>query len=331
MVVLLHSAPAFGAVERYVVAIAGALGRDALLVHPGIEQFERLGIRTVVVERPTVRTLAGLLRRERAEIAHVTDVWPQAVAAARLARVPRVLVTHHTPELPRRDNLPGRAWQQLGWALKPEVIYTSEADRSTDGRRPSHVIPLGIDVERFGAAVPALGGDAPIVGTVGRLEPQKDQATFIDAVPAVVARRQDVRFVIAGEGTLKPQLAARARGYPVELLGHRDDVPEVLTSLAVFVSTSRFEGLGVAVLEAQAAGVPVVATPVGGVAETVIDGETGLVVRPGDPDALAQRIIELLEDSALAHRLTTEARRRVRERYTESRMIEETLALYGWT
>ena len=125
MIVLLHGAPAHGAVERYVEQIATALGDDGVLVQPHLHGFEE----------GSVRELVRILRRLRPQVAHVMDVWPQALVAARLARVPRVLVTHHTPELPRRDNLAGRAWQRLAWLTRPEVIYTSEADRASDGRR----------------------------------------------------------------------------------------------------------------------------------------------------------------------------------------------------
>jgi glycosyltransferase involved in cell wall biosynthesis len=106
-------------------------------------------------------------------------------------------------------------------------------------------------------------------------------------------------------------------------------VPELLASFDVFAFPSLFEGLCLAVIEAQAAGVPVVATPVGGIRETVVDGETGLLVPPRDPAALAVAIRRLLDDPDLARRLADEARRRVRETYSEQRMIELTLGLYG--
>ncbi|TML59554.1 MAG: hypothetical protein E6G22_12860, partial [Actinobacteria bacterium] len=164
MIALLHAARAQGAVERYVEQVAGALGDEAVVVQPHLQGFEE----------GSVLELARILRRLRPRIAHVMDVWPQAVVAARLARVPRVLVTHHTPELPRRDNLAGRAWQRLGWLARPEVIYTSEVDRERDGRRPSHVVALGIDLDRFDGARPALRSERPLVGNVARLAPQKD-------------------------------------------------------------------------------------------------------------------------------------------------------------
>jgi len=327
VIVLLHGAPAYGAVERYVAAIARGLGDRGLLVHPGVPELDRLGVPTTVLRNPSVVTLTRLLRRLRPRVVHVTDVWPQALVAARLARVPRLLVTHHTPELPRDDNLAGRAWLRLGWATRPEVIYTSEADRERDGREPSHVVPLGIDLDRFAAAEPALPKDGPVVGNVARLAPQKDHASLLEAARLL----GDVRFVIVGDGELREELERRADGLPVELTGARDDVPELLASFDVFAFPSLFEGLCLAVIEAQAAGVPVVATPVGGIRETVVDGETGLLVPTGDPAALAAAIRRLLDEPDLARRLAGEARRRVRERYSEQRMVELTLGLYEAT
>src|SRR5207253_9887368 len=90
---------------------------------------------------------------------------------------------HDTPELPRRDNPAGRLWRRLGWAMRPLVIYTSEADRTRDGRRPSRVDDLGIDLERFASGRPAL--DGTVVGSVGRLAEQKGQRTLLEAVPLV--------------------------------------------------------------------------------------------------------------------------------------------------
>ena len=322
---LLHPAPAYGAVERYVEAIARAVREETLLLHPGVEEFESLPVQTVQVD-PSVTTLVRLLRSARPRLAHVTDAWPQALVAARLARVPRVLVTHHTPELPRRDNVAGRVWQRLGWATRPEVIYTSEADRERDGRSPSHVVTLGIDVERFAsgrAALPKQEG-RPLVGNVARLAAQKDHRTLLGAA----ALMPEADFAIAGEGELRDELE-RAAGPNVRLLGRRSDVPDVLASLDVFAFPSLYEGLCLAVIEAQAAGVPVVATAVGGIKETVVDGETGLLVPARDPEALAAAIRWVLEHPTEAGRLADEARRRAVERYSLQRMIDETLALYG--
>ena len=315
MIALLHAARAQGAVERYVEQVAGALGDEAVVVQPHLQGFEE----------GSVLELARILRRLRPRIAHVMDVWPQAVVAARLARVPRVLVTHHTPELPRRDNLAGRAWQRLGWLARPEVIYTSEVDRERDGRRPSHVVALGIDLDRFDGARPALRSERPLVGNVARLAPQKDHRTLIEAARLV----PEADFVVAGDGELRHELERQAAGSRVRFLGARDDVPELLASLDVFAFPSLFEGLCLAVIEAQAAGVPVVATPVGGIRETVVDGETGLLVPTGDPGGLAAAIRRLLEDRPAAEAMAAEAKRRVRERFSIERMLDETLRLYA--
>jgi len=315
VIALLHAARAQGAVERYVEQVAGALGDEAVVVQPHLQGFEE----------GSVLELARILRRLRPRIAHVMDVWPQAVVAARLARVPRVLVTHHTPELPRRDNLAGRAWQRLGWLARPEVIYTSEVDRERDGRRPSHVVALGIDLDRFDGARPALRSERPLVGNVARLAPQKDHRTLIEAARLV----PEADFVVAGDGGLRHELERQAAGSRVRFLGARDDVPELLASLDVFAFPSLFEGLCLAVIEAQAAGVPVVATPVGGIRETVVDGETGLLVPTGDPGGLAAAIRRLLEDRPAAEAMAAEAKRRVRERFSIERMLDETLRLYA--
>ena len=136
-------------------------------------------------------------------------------------------------------------------------------------------------------------------------------------------------FVVAGDGELRHELERQAAGSRVRFLGARDDVPELLASLDVFAFPSLFEGLCLAVIEAQAAGVPVVATPVGGIRETVVDGETGLLVPTGNPGGLAAAIRRLLEDRPAAEAMAAEARRRVRERFSIERMLDETLRLYA--
>jgi glycosyltransferase involved in cell wall biosynthesis len=173
--------------------------------------------------------------------------------------------------------------------------------------------------------------DGTIVGNVARLAEQKGQRTLLEAVPFVLERHPESRFAIAGEGELRRELESLAAplGDRAVLLGARDDVPDLLASFAVFAFPSLYEGLCLAVIEAQAAGVPVVATPVGGIRETVVDGETGWLVPPRDPRALADRIVWVLDHPDEARRIAEEGRRRARERYSEAAMVERTLALYA--
>jgi glycosyltransferase involved in cell wall biosynthesis len=350
VIVLVHGAPAFGAVERYIETIAAALlgsGEEVALVYPDAAELAPLAalaganVRTLPfapaeLAQPTplqaVR-LARRLRRLQPRVVHVMDVWATGQIATRLARSPRLLVTHHTPELPRDDSVFGRAWFRLGWLTRPEVIYTSDADQLHDSRRlVSHVIPYGIDLDRFARARPALRNDGPIIGTVARLAPQKGHRVLIDAAPLVLGRHPDARFVLVGDGEIRDELEQRVRDAGLadffEFTGERDDVPELLASFDVFALPSFFEGLCFAVIEAQAAGIPVVATGVGGIVETVLPGETGIRCEPGDAGSLAEGILRILDDPAEGHRLAREARRRVRARYSVDRMVEETIALY---
>ncbi len=330
MIVFVHGLRNWGSVEEYVAALVRALGDDTVLLYPedpALAPFAELGGEPYNLDAPGLtRRLARRLRALGPRIVHVTDVFPQALIAARLARAPHVVVTHHTPELPRRDNLAGRLWTRLGWLTRPDVIYTSETDRRRDGRPRAHVIELGIDLERFRNGTRVLEGR--IVGNVARLAEQKGQRDLIAAAPAVLEHHPDVRFVVAGDGELRAELEELARplGDRFELLGARDDVPDLLTSFEVFAYPSRFEGLCLAVIEAQAAGVPVVATPVGGIPENVVDGETGLLVPPRDPAALAAAINRLLNDP---DGFAARAQSRVFERYSQARMVERTLALYA--
>ena len=344
MIALLHGAPAWGAVERYVGAVARGLhdrGDEAVLVYPDVPEllpFAATGLRTETF-RPDLSAprlalwLRRFLGRARPRVVHVTDVWPPAMVAARLARVPRTIVTHHTPELPRRESVAGRLWWQLAWGGRPEVVYTSETDRTGDARTSlrTHVIELGIDLERFASGRPALAKDGPLVGNVARLAEQKGQRYLLEAL----AQLPEARLALVGDGELHRELERRADELGVAdrvlFAGSRDDVPDVLASFDVFAFPSLFEGLCLAVIEAQAAGVPVVATPVGGIRETVVHGKTGLLVPPRDARALADGIRRLLEHPGEAAELAAEAKRRVFERFSERRMVERTLELYEGT
>jgi glycosyltransferase involved in cell wall biosynthesis len=333
VIAYLHQASAWGAVERYLQQLLAGLDESAVVVHPEGAPVAPLAtladLRPYDPARSTPSLLVHLvreLRLLRPRLVHVVDVWPLAVLAARIARVPRVVVTHHTPELPRHDNLRGRLLWQAGWLARPEVIYTSGTDRERDGRRRGVVIPLGLDLERFD--VGRRPHDDRVIGNVARLAAQKDQRLLVEAAPAILERFPDTRFVVVGEGPLLAELERLAARLPFEFTGERDDVPDLLSGFDVFAFPSRFEGLCLAVIEAQAAGLPVVATPVGGIRETVVDGETGLLVPVGDAGALADAVCRLLEDPELGRKLAVAARARVHERFSLAALIQRTLTFY---
>jgi glycosyltransferase involved in cell wall biosynthesis len=188
------------------------------------------------------------------------------------------------------------------------------------------VVRNGIDVDRYAAPAPRRFGDGPVIGAVGRLESEKGHDVLLDAMPLVRRARPDVRLVLVGAGSLDGDLRRRAvEG--VHFAGEVD-AAEVLGSFDVFCQPSRYESQGLAVLEAMAAGVPVVATEVGGVPDAVLPGETGLLVKPADPAALAAALLRTLDDRPAAAARAARARERVRAEFSVDRMVRDYARLY---
>lgn len=215
--------------------------------------------------------------------------------------------------------------RRLGLFKKARVELIRSGFELEPFRRP------GIDRraarERLG-----LPGEVPLVGTVACFKPQKDLSTLLRAARAVRTSVPDARFVIAGDGDLRPslerQLERDGLKPAVTLLGWRDDLPEILAALDVFLLTSRWEGLPRSIIQAMAAGVPVVATAVDGVLDIVADGETGLLAKPGDHIGLGRRVAELLQDGGRAKELAASAALQV-EPFELGRMIGSLEALYA--
>jgi glycosyltransferase involved in cell wall biosynthesis len=155
---------------------------------------------------------------------------------------------------------------------------------------------------------------------------------LVKAMPLLLARIPAAMLLIAGEGPLRPHLeslvASLGIGAHVRFLGLRRDVPRILAAGDVFALSSLWEGLPMVLLEAMAAGLPCVATRVGGVPEAIRDREEGLLVPPGDAEALAESLISCLEDRDLATRLTTRAKARVDRDFSARRMADEYASLY---
>jgi glycosyltransferase involved in cell wall biosynthesis len=155
---------------------------------------------------------------------------------------------------------------------------------------------------------------------------------LLQAFASVRRAHPGVELEIVGEGPERAQVEGLVRELEldssVRLLGDRDDVPSILSRASCFVLASDYEGCPLTVIEAMAAGVPVVATGVGGVAELVSDGRDGLVVDPGSPEALAAGLVTILGDPHGARRMGDQARRTARERFSRARMAEKVRALY---
>lgn len=203
------------------------------------------------------------------------------------------------------------------------------------------VVPDGVDAARFDRpADPArfraelgVAKDAPLLVTLSHLTRDKGIATMLDAFGRLRARRPDARLAIVGEGSEEARLKAlaRERGLlgAVAFTGQREDVPEILAAADLYVTASRAEGLGLAILEAMAAGRAVLATDAGGIGESVRDGVTGRLVPASDAAAWADAAEALLADPGGRARMGAEGARAVRERFTVAAMVEGNLAVYA--
>ena len=263
------------------------------------------------------------------------------VRAARAAGVPAVVQTQHYPWLlgSRKHRVPFFS------AVEPvdHLIAVSEAQRETYLRIGVHpdrmtTVPNGIRARGPGPGRRAarealgLGPDQPVVMTVGRLNVMKGHVHLLDAVPGLLRRFPDLAVVVAGRGHLHEQLQAQADALgvagAVHLLGQRSDARSLLDAADVFVLPSRHEGMPLALLEAMDVGLPVVATRVIGSAEVVVEGETGLLVRPRDPAALERALAQLLADPALRERFGQTGQQRFAACFTADRMARDTVEVY---
>ena len=180
--------------------------------------------------------------------------------------------------------------------------------------------------------VRALASRGPIICTVTQLRPGKGVETLIDALPAAHARHPEMQLVIVGDGPLRGALEAQAEGHgvgaAVHFLGEHANPAAVLRASDIFVLPSWAESFPYVILEAMSDGVPILATDVGGIAEAVLDGESGLLVSPRDHAELAGGLIALLDDAGLRARLAGAAGETVRRRFTRAGMIARLADVY---
>lgn len=242
-------------------------------------------------------------------------------------------------------------WERLAdrltmrWTRK--IVCCSEAVRRSvesnigGAHAQFSVIPFGVEAARYSGHAPAsreelgLQSGRPLIGTVCRLvEPKKGLKVLLEAVATLREDRAvpDFQLVIVGEGPAEQDLRAQALrlgiASHVVFLGVRRDIHRVLPLLDVFVLPSLYEGFGIAILEAMAAARPVVATTVGGIPEFVRDGETGVLVKPGDAASLAQALALLLSQPAQARQMGLKGQQIVRESFGIGEVVRQHERVY---
>lgn len=336
-----------GGLERMVIDLAlaqqaaGHRPRVACLFEPGALAGELRGQgvevfachKTAGLDLGAVRRLRAWLQAvpagvpERVIHTHNANAHYHAVAALLGSPGARLVNTRHGMGASQPRSRGEWLYRRSMWRtdVVAAVCEAARARFSAQGVRPrAHLlaVPNGIRVETFAAAneerraalrnVLGLAPGTRILGTVGRLNPVKDQAMLLRAFARVHAEAGDTALVLVGDGALRAELEAQAAasgaGDAVHFLGDRGDVRQLLQGFDVFVLSSRSEGYSMALLEACASGLPIVATDVGGNREIVIDDRNGVIVPVADAAALSTALLGLLRDPARAQRLGTSGR-----------------------
>jgi glycosyltransferase involved in cell wall biosynthesis len=281
--------------------------------------------------------IARRLRELAPEVVHIHDAGSHAAAgiAARMAAKPRVVVTRRTV-LPLRKGWISRLKYEQ-WCDRIVCVSEAVRERCLEGGVPEErltVVPDFVDCRHFKPQ--GTGGrddrDPPTVAVVGRLAPGKGHRVLLAAMKAVLCRMPDARLVVCGEGeeenALRRQVESDGLSGAVQFMGFVPDVRGVMSAADVVAMPSVAEGLGVAALEAMAMAKPVVSSDAGGLPESVVHGETGLVTPAGDPGALAEALLAVLSDLDLAERMGRAGRERALARFDRPRLVERMLSVY---
>ena len=275
-----------------------------------------------------------LIREHKTDIIHCHDahsVTSALLATARGKRPARIAARRVDFHL----NTPAK------YRLMDRVVAISrgvEKILCEDGIDPKKIslVPSGIDLgpsrRQYSDPRAELNIDlsAPLIGQVGSLVEHKDPGNFIKAAALIAKDHPEVRFVLVGDGPLRPVLEEEATRLkvPVYFTGHLADVFPLLSCFAIFVMSSKEEGLCTSILDAMSLKIPVAATTAGGIPDIVRSEETGLSAPTQDPKALAAAVCRLLDDSPLAQKLAQRARRMLEEEFSAEVMVAKTLALY---
>ena len=334
----------------YIVEGLAARGVDNLLACPAGSEMSRqqpAGARVLPMKMGgdgdigLAFRLARLIRAEQPDLVHLhsrrgADTW--GGLAAKLAGVPCVLSR-------RVDNPESRLAVALKYRLYDHVITISEGIRQvllSEGLAPQKVscVRSAVDAAPYLPPVDraafraefGLPPDALVAGVVAQLIPRKGHRYLLAALPGLLERHPDLQVLIFGQGPLEAELRAevesRHLAAAVRFTGFRHDLPRWLGGLDMLIHPADMEGLGVSLLQASAAGVPIVTSRAGGLPEAVQDGVTGILCPPGDVAALAAAIDRLAGDAALRARFGAAGRARILAEFSIDAMVDGNLAIY---
>jgi len=343
-----------GGMENYVARLVERLPRErygvsllAPFESPFTDRLRQFGadvLITAITDEPSwqsIQLTSALVQSRSVDViqSHLPNAHVLAALAGQLTGRP-VLATVHGRAVTTLDI----EVQRLAGSHLGVVCRSSYFQALGVGIDPRHVhfIPNGVDTKRFrpreariGAlrAKFAIGGTTPLVGFIGRLSPEKGPDLFLRAALSVRTQCPTAEFVLVGEGPMLKSLQAFVNRFAlagaVHFAGAQGDMPAVFDELDVVVSSSHSEAMPLAVMEAMASGLPVVACKVGGIADLVAHGVTGWLVDAGDCDRLAARVVELVEDPVAAAAMGRSARERAVAHLSLDRSVDATTRLFG--
>lgn len=357
-----------GGAERFLRTLALAVDRKKYDLHffcivtggELVPEFEKLGYHVRVIPCynwnrrlpfrfvvTNILKLAIIFKKEKFQIVHTHLYRANMIGriAAILAGIPYLYATeHNTNSWKKKVDI---FWDKLLARFTNKIIAVSEYVKDftieQEQLQPNKLLTLwhGIWVKDFDEVNGrpqtrtrlGFGLNQPIIGSIGRLVPQKGYRYFLEAMPKILNRFPDTQFMIIGDGPLKDELQELSKYLGLQanlkLPGFRNDIPQLLKAMDAFVMTSLWEGFGIVLIEAMACSLPVVATNVGPVPEIVKDGETGFLVEPEHADQVADSVIKLLENPELLQKLGLNGRKRLNTFFTAEKMIENLEQIYS--
>lgn len=283
-------------------------------------------------------SVTGFLRANEIEIvhAHAARDYHLAAMAVRMVSHTQLVLTRHVLFPLRSINKPILKSVSRVIAVSRAVAASLQQNGVIESSKIT-VVHNGIDIDRFTQSISRDGDSTVLVGTVGHLAPIKGHDVFVRAAALIKEQRAGVKFVVIGEDkssqmdhrkALESLIAGMNLSESVAMPGWCDDIAAALSSLTLFVSAARSEPFGLSIVEAMAAGLPIVATTSEGALEIIEDGVTGKLVPVDDPESLAKAISDLLDDPDERSRLGLNAQVAARQRFSLARMASDTERVY---